>query len=142
MIHSTISRVLPIIAIVSCGSVYAANGLAEKINANKYTMGAIAFGTALPKDADAAKAAVETAGVLLDNGNKANAFAVPVNFVVNWGVRKALGGIRANNIKVSHFGSASNEVVGAVVDAVNVATPQIVASLVIMALESSSSSQK
>jgi hypothetical protein len=127
---------------VFTGNLCCANSLAEKINANKYTMGAIAFGTALPKDADAAKAAVETTGVLLDNSNKSNPLAVPVNFVVNWGVRKALRGMGANNIKLSHFGSANNDAVGTIVEAINVATPQIVASLVIMAVESSSSSQK
>ena len=136
MIHSTISRVLPMVAVISAGTLCATNGLAEKINANKYTMGAVAFSTALPKDADAAKAAVETTGILLDNGNKSNPFAVPVNFAVNWGVRKAMRGMGTSHIKVSHFGSASNDVVAVIVDALNVATPQIVASLVVMALES------
>ena len=128
------------VAIISVGSACCANGLADKINANKYTMGAVAFGTALPKDADAAKAAVETTGVLLDNGNKSNPLAVPVNFAVNWGVRKALRGMGANNIKLSHFGSANNDAVGAIVEAINASTPQIVASLVVMALEGSASS--
>ena len=142
MICRTISRALPMVAVIAVGSVCYANGLVEKVNANKYTLGAIAFGTALPKDTDAAKAALETTGVLLDNGNKSNPLSIPVNFAVNWGVRKAMRGMGTSNFKLSGLGSNGNDVVGTVVEAVNVATPQIVACLVVMALEGSSSSSK
>ncbi len=142
MISRTMSHACAFVAIVSVGSTYSANGVIEQINANKYTLGAIAFGTALPKDADAARAAAETIGMVVDNGNKMHSLAVPVNFGVNWVTRKAMRGMGANKIKLSSFGSTGNDVGEIAAEAISVAAPQLVAALAIMALNGSVGSNK
>lgn len=131
-----------IVAIVSIGSTYCANGLIDQINANKYTLGAVAFGTSLPKNADAARAAAETIGVVLDNGNKMNSLTVPVNFAVNWGVRKAMRGMGANNITLFNYSSTTSDLGDTMVAAVNAAAPQLTAALVMMAINGSTGSTK
>src|SRR5688572_28928017 len=106
MISRTMSA-CAIVAIISVGSVYGTNVVIDQINANKFTLGAVAFNGALPEDADAAKAALETMGAVIDSGNKAHYLLVPVNFGTNWAARKALRGMGANKIKLSGFGSNS-----------------------------------
>src|ERR1700752_1857804 len=71
------------------------------------TAGAIALATALPEDADAAKAALETAGVFTDqvinaggDVKQVNPRALTLNFVVNLGARKVGRCLAANGVKI------------------------------------------
>jgi len=143
MISRTISRVLPIVAVISVGSAYSVD-LSKKFDANKATCLAIAFGTALSEDSDAAKAALETAGVFADNymnggGGKSNdSFSLALNFGANYGARRAGRCLAANNIKFPRVdaGSTGNQVVRPLTEAVKASVPQLIAAVVVMAVNS------
>jgi hypothetical protein len=145
----SISRALTVAAFVlvgnSCFALIPAHAL-HKINHNKWTIGAIAFETALPEDKDAAKAIVDTFGVSMDLSNskptsdsdasKINSELLVVNFVANYAARKAVRCLAANGMELPNpnLGNAANHVIKPTVEALKAATPQIVATLVTMAL--------
>ena len=98
----SISHVLTVATFVLASNSCFANVLVNAINNNKATGAAVVLSTALSEDADAAKAALETMGVVADvmlNGEKVHPLLIPVNFSANLGVRKAVRCVDANGIK-------------------------------------------
>jgi hypothetical protein len=120
------------------GSEALKNGL-QKAGGNVGTIMGIAIASAAPAEDDAAKAAIETSGVLLDQvlaGNdKIRADLLAANFVANVVVRKGIRCLDANDIKLPNpdLGKAGNHVGRPVRDAVVAAAPQVIAGLVVMA---------
>lgn len=141
VISRTMSYAAVIAAIVSVGSdCFASEVAAKMIDNNKVTLGAMALGTALPEDADAAKAALETAGVALDQAlikgaDKVNLNVVPVNFVANVAARKIGRCLAANGYSLPNpdLGTAGNHVVKPLRDVAIAAAPQLIAGLAVMA---------
>ncbi len=138
----TISRVFVIAAVV-VGNISAVEGLMGKIDANRATIAAIMFETALPENADAAKAAVDTVGVALDlksqlkDGDELNPKLLVANVVANFVTRKAVRCLDANGVNLDPMpkvGTAANHVVCPLKGGLKAAAPQMVAGLVVMGL--------
>ena len=135
----TISRVFVIAAVVAVANVCAMDGMVGRIDANKATIAAIMFETALPENADAAKAAVDTIGVAVDQsmaGKSLNTTALTANLVANLGARKVVRCLAANGYKLPNpdLGVAGNHVGHPLRDIVVAAAPQLIAGLAVMAL--------
>jgi hypothetical protein len=136
-----ISRMFAVVAVVLVIDVSAKCPYADMMNANKGKVGAIAFATALPHNADAAKAAVETAGVAYDQGNKPeDAAALALNFAANFAARKVGHCLSKHGYSLDAVavvpGTVGDHVNPAVKEAIRAVAPQVVASLVVMAVKS------
>lgn len=152
MTYRMISRVFVVAAVASIGNAcFASESEANKphkhaaksiLYNNKATMAAIALGTALPEDADAAKAMLDTTGVFLDQASihglhHVNPNILAGNLIVNFAARKAGRCLAANGYALpeadpkspvgAHFGMSARAAVVA-------AAPQVIATLAAMAL--------
>lgn len=148
MTYRTISRVAVIAAVVSIGSDCFASEMAKKslkaVGGNVGTIMGIAVATAAPEDCDAAKAAIETTGVLLDQvltptmkDDKIvlEPAVLAVNFLANVAARKGMRCLNANGVKVPSpevGGMVGSHVVSPLNTAIRTAAPQAFAGLVVM----------
>jgi len=141
MTYRTISRAAVIAAVVSvgcaCGSEIVKKGL-EKAGGHAGTIIGIAIATGCAEDADAEKAAYETAGVLVDQAlaGKPEPAALVVNLIANVAARKSIRCLNANGIKVPSLevgGVVGSHLVSPLNTAIRTAAPQAFATLAVMA---------
>jgi hypothetical protein len=143
MTYRVISRVAVIAAVVSVGSDCFASEMVNKgveaAGGKLGTVMGIMAATSVPNDADydAAKAAVETSGVLLDQvlAGKPDTAALTVNLAANFLARKGIRCLNANGVKVPSpevGGFAGSHVVSPVCTVLKTAAPQLIASLAVM----------
>lgn len=130
-------------AVVAVGSMQGVEALqtaAAKAGGHVGTIMGIAVATSVPEENDAAKAAVETSGVLLDQvlagTDKIRPDLLAANFVANVLVRKGIRCLDANGVKLPNtdLGTAGNHIAKPVRNAVVAATPQIIAGLLVATL--------
>jgi hypothetical protein len=133
-----ISRMFTVVAVVLVVDASAKCPYADKMNAYKGKVGAIAFATALPQNADAAKAAVETAGFACD-AKDADGAALALNFATNFVTRKVVHGLAEHGYNLDFVdvipGALGDRVNPVVKEAIRAAVPQVVASVVVMAAQ-------
>ncbi len=130
-----ISRIFAAVAVAVMIDASAKCPYADKMNANKGKAGAIAVATALPKNADAAKAALETAGAAYDQANL-DAAALALNFAVNFTARKVGHCLAKHGYDLDPIGivpgTVGDHVNPAVKEAIRAVAPQVIASAVVM----------
>lgn len=147
VISRTMSYAAIIAAVVffngACASEVVKNGL-QKAGGHAGTILGIAVATGAPEDCDAAKAAIETTGVLLDQvltpTMKDDKMALQprvlvVNFAANFVARKSIKCLNANGIKMPTpevGGFAGSHIVSPLNTALRTAAPQAFAGLVVM----------
>ena len=136
------SHVFAVVAVAAAGNICAMHKpVLEKIGAHQTTLAAIMIGNgALPRNEHAARAALETAGVMMDRGD-GDVTAMTVNFFANYLTRKAFCCLDANGMSAAPVAKVINStpVVGnhvgpVITEAVRAAAPQIVAGLIVMAV--------
>jgi len=134
-----ISRMFTLVAVVLVVDASAKCPYADKMNAYKGQVGAIALATALPSNADAAKAALETAGFACDHKKDADGAALALNFATNFVTRKVIHGLEQQGYNLNFVdvipGALGDQINPVIKDAIRAAVPQVVASVIVMAAE-------
>jgi len=136
----SISHLFVVAGLVLAGNVCAMDNVKNQavdfVATNKITLAAIAANTALPEDADAAKAATETMAFLADNQNIGMEVEAGIeNFVLNYVVRKSVRCAEKNGYSLGAAfdkvavlpAKAGTHVKPVVKGAAKAATPQMVA---------------
>ncbi|HLC07167.1 MAG TPA: hypothetical protein VJJ26_03190 [Candidatus Babeliales bacterium] len=142
----TISHVVVVAAAISVGNAWAdKNAAVQFVENNKATIGAIAFATALPEDADAAKAAMETMGYVTDSKN-VEFVDVATNFMANFVARKVGRCLAKNGHSLGSGdivpGTVGKHVNSPIKDTVKAVGPQIIAKLVVTGMHMVTGSKK
>jgi len=148
----TISRVLVVATVMFVGAAHASDAPASSKAAishlqqakdvaknNLFTAVAVAAATEVSDDNDAAKAAVETVGVLVDQAiaGEINTSALAVHYCANLGARYAGRCFAANGFEVPNpkfDNRVAKHTVAPLNEALRTAAPQIVAGLTVMGL--------